>query len=277
MASLAVKKKKQGIITLFPSDKLKVLKFKIFKNKYLYLYIVQFIFLDARTIISFQLTCNANRNWNSVVLKGFKDEWRWKKIEALVGKEVTYEIKDKRSSVKWLTKKGLNAEVCRILAPALCSTLKFPIARWWELCLDGNNIADEGCRHLTPALARMNHLGWLVLASNKIGDEGCRYLAPPLAQMKEMEVLRLCYNNIGPEGCRHLAPALAQMEQLETLDLMDNNIGDEGCRHLASALAQMKQLKRLNLMDNNIGDEGKKVLRDAWRKARKNMGFGLFF
>ena len=75
------------------SKELEELRLKIFGNESLYLYIVQFIFLDARTIFSFQLTCNANRNWNSVVLKRFEWEWRWKKIEALIGNYETDEVK----------------------------------------------------------------------------------------------------------------------------------------------------------------------------------------
>ena len=87
MASLAVKKENKGI-TLLPSGELEVLTVKIFENKYLYFYIVEFIFLDARTIVSFQQTCNANKNWNKKVLKDFEWKWRWKKIEALIGKSM---------------------------------------------------------------------------------------------------------------------------------------------------------------------------------------------
>ena len=67
MGSLAVEENNEGI-TLLPLDELEVSRFKIFGNEYLYLYILQFIFLDARTIGRFQLTSHANKYWNHVVV-----------------------------------------------------------------------------------------------------------------------------------------------------------------------------------------------------------------
>ena len=40
------------------------------------------------------------------------------------------------------------------------------------LYLDNNNIGDEGCRHLAPALAKMKGLNTLDLDKNNIGNEG---------------------------------------------------------------------------------------------------------
>ena len=38
------------------------LRLEIFGNKYLYEYILTFVFLDKQTISNFQQTCNANRS-----------------------------------------------------------------------------------------------------------------------------------------------------------------------------------------------------------------------
>ena len=93
MASLTNKNTCEDI-TLLPLDEFEVSRLTIFNNKYLYLYILQFIFLDARTIGRFQLTSHANKYWNHVVLKGFKWDWRWKKIEAMLGKDKTEQLKN---------------------------------------------------------------------------------------------------------------------------------------------------------------------------------------
>ena len=116
---------------------MEVSRLKIFHNDKLYLYIPQFIFLDARTIGRFQQTCKANRNWNSVVLKGFE----WKKIEALIGKWETDKMKQ-----------GANFT--------------------GTLYLSNKALDDYACNILAPALAEMKGLNWLYFFSNNIGEEG---------------------------------------------------------------------------------------------------------
>ena len=168
MASLAVEENNEGI-TLLPLDELEVSRFKIFGNEYLYLYIVQFIYLDARTIISFQQTCNANRNWNSVVLKGYEWEWRWKKIKALIGKGETDQMKrgGNFTGNLYLSSKGLNDDACKILAPALAGMKGL---KWFGLYY--NQITGKGWEHLAPALAKMTALEYLWLGRNRITDKG---------------------------------------------------------------------------------------------------------
>ena len=134
----------------------------------------------------------------------------------------------------------------------------------WKLI--GESLKDNSTLKLIEAGETLR------LDNNEIADEGCRHLAPALAEMKGLERLDLNYNKIADDGCRHLAPALAEMKGLKELYLSKNNIGAEGCRHLAPALAEMKGLKALILRNNEIADEGKKAMREAWEKAGKDSG-----
>ena len=159
MASLAVKMVSLAVEETSEEETLSVLeelRVELFGNEYLYFYILQFIYLDAMSICNIQLTCNANRNWNKKVLKDFEWKWRWKKIEALIGKDLTDKMKQGANftgRTLSLREKELDDDACKILAPALAKMKGLK-----ELVLYSNNIAEEGCRHLAPALAEMERV-----------------------------------------------------------------------------------------------------------------------
>ena len=171
MASLAVEDEQQEVISV-----LEQVRIEIFGNKYLFLNILQFVSWDAVAISRFQQTCRANREWKKKELKEFEWEWRWKKIEALVGKEKT-DIMKQGSQFKG------------------------------ELDLRYNQITDEGCEHLAPALAKMTALKELGLNSNQITDRGCEHLAPALATMTALKLLSLSSNQITDKGKQQMREA----------------------------------------------------------------------
>ena len=104
------------------------------------LHILQFVELDAPTISSYQLTCRANREWKKKELKEFEWEWRWEKIEKIVGKNKTDQMKQG-------------------------AALK-------RLDLRSNQIDAKACEHLAPALAKMTALETLNLRYNQIDATG---------------------------------------------------------------------------------------------------------
>ena len=221
------------------NNELEVSRLKIFENEYLYLYILQFIFLDARTIGRFQLTSHANKYWNHVALKGFKWGWRWNKIEAMLGKDKTDRLKN--------------------------NFLK-------EIYLNNNNIGAEGAKHVAEALKVSTSLKWINLSGNNIRDKGAKHIADALKVNNSLERIWLLRNNIGVEGAKYLSGALNVNTSLKTFYLNGNNIRDEGAKHVAKAFKVGNLLKVVYLTNNKIGDEGEQLLRDAWRKSGKDGG-----
>ena len=270
MASLAVEETSVEEALLV----LEELRVEIFGNKYLYLYILQFVSWDAIAISGFQQTCRANREWKKKELKEFEWEWRWKKIEALIGKEKTEQMKQ-GSNFKGLldlTKKGLDDDACKMLAPALAE-MKGLESLW----LGENKIADEGCRHLANVLPKMialkifslwrNNVGWRINEGAKyLGAEGAKYLAESLKVDTSLESIVLVITNIGAEGAKFLAEALKVNTSLKRINIGCSNISAEGAKYLAGALEVNTSLEKLYLGDNNISAEGAKYLADSLKK-----------
>ncbi|CAH3044877.1 unnamed protein product [Porites evermanni] len=133
-----------------------------------------------------------------------------------------------------------------------------------RLDLQGNNIIDEGAKHLATALTHTNcKLNSLDLSHNNITDEGVKHLATALTHTNcKLNSLNLYNNNITDEAVKHLATALTHTNcKLNSLDLRGNNITDEAVKHLATALTHTDcTLNSLNLGYNNITDKGKNLL-----------------
>ena len=136
-----------------------------------------------------------------------------------------------------------------------------------SLNLADNNITDKGVKHLAEALTNNNcKLNHLDLADKNITDEGVKHLAEALKNDNcKLNRLNFANNNITDKGVKHLAEALTNNNcKLNSLNLADNNITDEGVKHLAEALKNNNcKLNSLNLADNNITDEGVKHLAEA--------------
>ena len=152
------------------------------------------------------------------------------------------------------------------------------------LGLEGNNIGDEGMRHLGDALARgaAPALKELRLRGDTISDEGLlkqgkrhyldgAFLVAHLADAKELNCIDLGW---GDEEARRFAAALEHatahgaLKALEGLSFAMNKIGDEGMRHLGDALARgaVPALQKLALDmndENPASDAAKKAVKDA--------------
>ena len=136
-----------------------------------------------------------------------------------------------------------------------------------SLNLSGNNITNEGVKHLAEALTNNNcKLNSLDLSGNNITDEGVKHLAEALTNNNcKLNSLDLSSNNITDEGVKHLAEALTHNNcKLNSLDLARNNITAEGVKHLAEALTNNNcKLNSLDLAGIQITDEGVKHLAEA--------------
>ena len=138
-----------------------------------------------------------------------------------------------------------------------------------SLNLSGDDsISDEGVKHLPEALTHSNcKLNSLNLSLNSINDDGVKHLAEALIQSNcKLNSLNLSHNHsISEEGVKHLAEALTHSNcKLNSLNLSSNWITDEGVKHLAEALAHSNcKLNCLNLSSSMISDEGVKHLAES--------------
>ena len=133
-----------------------------------------------------------------------------------------------------------------------------------SLNLEGNNITDEGVKHLSTALKHTNcTLNSLELRDNNITDEGVKHLSTALTHTNcKLNSLNLSRNNITDEGVKHLSTALTHTNcKLNSLDLGRNSITDKGVKHLSTALTHTNcELNSLNLDHNNITDKVKNLV-----------------
>lgn len=98
------------------------------------------------------------------------------------------------------------------------------------LNLQGCGLTSQGCRYLATTLGGSLKLQELDLSGNDIGDDGMKHLAKGLRSPEcWLEVLKVSQCNFEKKGCRHLAIALKKNPgHLKVLDLSINMIGDEG-------------------------------------------------
>ena len=134
-----------------------------------------------------------------------------------------------------------------------------------RLNLLGNQITDEGVKHLATALTHTNcKLNSLNLNKNQITDEAVKHLATALKHSNcKLNILNVGGNQITDEGVKHLAKALAHTNcKLNSLYLSGNQITDKGVKlHLYKALTHSNcKLNNLFLARCQITDEGAKHL-----------------
>ena len=134
-----------------------------------------------------------------------------------------------------------------------------------RLNLLGNQITDEGVKHLATALTHTNcKLNSLNLNKNQITDEAVQHLATALVNSNcKLNILNVGCNQITDEGVKHLSKALAHSNcKLNFLYLSGNHITDKGVKlHLYKALTHSNcKLNNLFLARCQITDEGAKDL-----------------
>ena len=133
-----------------------------------------------------------------------------------------------------------------------------------RLNLGGNNITDEGIKHLSTALTHTNcKLNSLYLAANQITDEGVKHLSAALTHTNcKLKSLDLSRNNMTDEGVKHLCTALTHTNcKLNSLNLGYNKITDEAVKHLSTALTHTNcKLNSFDLVNNQITEKGRNIL-----------------
>ena len=135
--------------------------------------------------------------------------------------------------------------------------------------LSFNNLQSLGCIEIAKLLSDNEHnqgfceLKRLDLSGNNITDEGVKHLSTALTHANcKLNSLNLSRNNITDEGVKHLSTALTHTNcKLNSLDLGRNSITDKGVKHLSTALTHTNcELNSLNLDHNNITDKVKNLI-----------------
>jgi len=174
-------------------------------------------------------------------------------------------------SLRWLQKQSelswssctLDAHDGRIMSIVI--DVVGPLHRLTRLCLDGNELADDGVVALAEVAnkRRLTALAELVLSRNRIGNKGITGLAGAMGggAFESLRRLELEQNRIGGPGAKALAQALrtGKVAKLQRLSLADNRIGDEGCLSLAPALEYMQRVQHttdIRLDRNEISEKG---------------------
>ncbi|KAM7418409.1 hypothetical protein PAMA_015840 [Pampus argenteus] len=102
------------------------------------------------------------------------------------------------------------------------------------LRLQGCGVTSQACQYLAAALRKSPKLRELDLSGNEIGDNGLKHLANGLRGDEcQLEALKLSQCNIEQKGCHYLASALEKNSgHLKVLDLSINMIGDNGANEM---------------------------------------------
>jgi Ran GTPase-activating protein (RanGAP) involved in mRNA processing and transport len=115
------------------------------------------------------------------------------------------------------------------------------------------------------------------LSSNNIGDEGCQTIAPALRTMPNLKILGLSSNNIGDNSIAILSSVLPDLPSLEVLSLYDNKFGNVGCQCLlelveSSSLQSLTCLElegNFNISSSELKDKFKRVWREKGNDTNK--------
>ena len=179
-----------------------------------------------------------------------------------------------REVQKKLAKIGCNAldfNYCK-LSPLDCLALVHALKSVegiLDFDLSFNNLQSLGCIEIAKLLPGNQHnqgfceLKRLDLAGNNITDEGVKHLSTALTHTNcKLNNLVLVDNTIIDEGVKHLCRALTHTNcKLNRLNLGSKNITDKGVKHLCRALTHTNcKLNTLKLKSNSITDKGKNLL-----------------
>jgi len=96
----------------------------------------------------------------------------------------------------------------------------------------------------------------LKLSYNQLRDQGCVILAPAIRLHPSLKTLDIGFNFVGDIGCEAIATSLRENAILETLYLGGNQIRESGARQLAFAAKSECNIACLHLTANEIGPQG---------------------
>ncbi|EGG16096.1 leucine-rich repeat-containing protein [Cavenderia fasciculata] len=125
------------------------------------------------------------------------------------------------------------------------------------LCLDRNNLGDEGIIPIFRALKQNAIVESLDISSNNLTATSIGELCQALTSNKYIKYLKLENNGIGDSGAEKLANVIKNNGcSLKGLYLSDCQITSKGCSILALALESNTLIATLHLNSNPIGNEG---------------------
>lgn len=106
--------------------------------------------------------------------------------------------------------------------------------------LEGNNVADEGCRVLFEAFADCASLAQITLRANRVGDLGAHYITEQLPRCLQLQELDLSFNKMGNAGAEDFIHLFSTKRHpsLQELRLNNNMVGLSFKVQLASAVQE---------------------------------------
>jgi len=105
--------------------------------------------------------------------------------------------------------------------------------------LEGNGVADEGCRVLFEAFAACSSLAQITLRSNRVGDVGARHIAEQMPRCLSMEELDLSFNKIANAGAEDFIHMMESGKHPSLKEVrLNNNLVGSSLRMRLTAVAQ---------------------------------------
>eukprot|EP00792_Barthelona_sp_PAP020_P007179 TRINITY_DN3120_c0_g5_i1.p1 TRINITY_DN3120_c0_g5~~TRINITY_DN3120_c0_g5_i1.p1 ORF type:complete len:1309 (+),score=457.36 TRINITY_DN3120_c0_g5_i1:37-3927(+) len=137
-----------------------------------------------------------------------------------------------------------------------------------ELCLDKNNLEDEGAIFLAQGIANNDTLRRLQLGSNEITDEGAIAIANALEINTTLRAISLGNNKFTFEGCKAIIEASVEHPVLLTVNLRKNILSAEEVDTLNNFISNVQRpritietsirpilkAKRISLVDETTDD-----------------------
>jgi Ran GTPase-activating protein (RanGAP) involved in mRNA processing and transport len=124
-----------------------------------------------------------------------------------------------------------------------------------SICLTTNDISSDGLS-VYSGILNLCKIVDLEMSTCMITDDGCKVLSPNLAKSIHLTLLDLSSNLITADGLWGMVEGLRKNNSLQILRLNDNRLLDGGGRGIATVLTGNKSLKEVNLCGNGIGPKG---------------------
>ena len=139
---------------------------------------------------------------------------------------------------------------CKFLARGLskCSHSHSQIS----LDLWGNDIHEEGIRHIAEVLENTSFISKLILSNNAIGNSGLSILCEALSTNTSLKDLTVCNCSLSLNNHGAIPRLLSTNTTLQYLNLSHNVIGNTELNNLCESLSTNTSLKDLNLRDCSL-------------------------
>lgn len=180
-----------------------------------------------------------------VPIQAFYDQYK-DQMQTDVRKLFELQIKSANLIEFRIIRKSLDlkaAEHLAVLMPSLTGLA--------EVSLVWTSLTGEACRVMAPALEqRGDTLDSLCLNCNNLGDEGAEAIASTLSRLRRLRKLLLDGNQIGVRGGEALVRGMTQAVQLNVLSLQTNKLIAKTQIAIITAATAHGKMHELNLQSN---------------------------